>query len=65
MHVTVFLILYQPWLASIQNSQRGRPETAMGGSILPRATPLLLPHAARRWEALATATPLLHLHPMT
>jgi hypothetical protein len=31
----------------------------MGGSLLPRAAPLCLPRAAKRWEALATAAPLL------
>jgi hypothetical protein len=40
------------------------PETAMGGSLLPRAIPLLLPHA-RRWEALAATALLLLLHPTT
>jgi hypothetical protein len=36
----------------------------MGGLLLPRAAPPLLPRAARRWEALAAAAPLL-LHPIT
>jgi hypothetical protein len=64
MHV-VFSILGQPWLASIRSSQRGRLETDTGGSLLPRATPLLLSCVARRWKVLAAATPLLLLHPMT
>jgi hypothetical protein len=37
----------------------------MGGSLPPLAAPPLLPHTARRWEALAAAAPLLLLHPMT
>jgi hypothetical protein len=44
--------------------QRGRLETTTEGSLLPRAALLLLPHAVRRWEALATIAPLL-FHPMT
>jgi hypothetical protein len=60
MHVAMFLTLGQPWLASIQRSQRGRPETTMRGLLLPRAAPLLLPHA-RWWEALAATAPLLLL----
>jgi hypothetical protein len=65
MHVDVFSILGQLWLASIQSSRRGRPETAMVGSLLPRAAPLLLPHTARRWKTLVAAAPLLLLHLMT
>jgi hypothetical protein len=81
MHIAIFSTIGQPWLASIQSSWRGRSETATGGSLLPRATPLLLPHVrrwealaaaalvllprARRWEALAAATAPLLLHPMT
>jgi hypothetical protein len=65
MHVAIFLTLGQSWLASIRSSWRGRPETTIGGSLLPRATPLLLPRVAKRWEALATAALLLLLHPMT
>jgi hypothetical protein len=53
-----FSILGQPWLASIRSSRRGRPKTATEGSLLPRAAPLLLPHA-RRWETLAAAAALL------
>jgi hypothetical protein len=80
MHVAVFSTLGHPWLASIRNSRRGRPETATRGSLLPRAI-LLLPHArrwealgaviplllprARRWKALVAAVLLLLLHPMT
>jgi hypothetical protein len=64
MHVIIFLILGQPWLASIRSSQRGGLETATGGSLLPRAAPLLLPHVMR-WETLAPATLFLLLHPMT
>jgi hypothetical protein len=41
-----------------------KPETAMGGLLLPRDTPPQLPHGARWWEAIV-ATPLLLLHPMT
>jgi hypothetical protein len=59
MHVDVFSTLGQPWLASIQISWRGRPETAIIGLLLPRLAPFLLPHVARRWEALAAAAPLL------
>jgi hypothetical protein len=58
MHATIFSILGQPWLASIQSLWRGRPETATGGSLLPRAALLLLPRA-KRWYALAAAAPLL------
>jgi hypothetical protein len=65
MHVAVFSILGHSWLASIRSSRRSRPEPATGGSLLLQAAPLLLPRAARRCEALATATPLLLLHPMT
>jgi hypothetical protein len=57
MHVAIFSILGQPWLAIIRSSRRGRLETTMGCSLLPRVAPLL-PHA-RRWEALATTAPLL------
>jgi hypothetical protein len=53
-----FSILCQSWLASIQNSRRCRFKIVVGGSLLPRAVPLLLPRA-RRWEALAATTPLL------
>jgi hypothetical protein len=65
MHVAIFQSLDQSWLASIRSSRRGSPETATGGSLLPRAAPLLLPHATRRWEALAAAAPLLLLYSMT
>jgi hypothetical protein len=65
MHVAIFSTLGQPWLASIQSSRRGRPETTTVGSLLPRAAPLLLPHAARMWEALAAIAPLLLLRLMT
>jgi hypothetical protein len=58
-HVAIFTTLGQRWLASTQSSWRGRPKTAMEGLLLPRATPLLLPHATR-WEAPA-ASALLHL----
>jgi hypothetical protein len=35
-HMLLFFVtLGQPWLASIRSSQRGRPETAMGGLLLP------------------------------
>jgi hypothetical protein len=54
MHVTIFLTIGQTWLASIQSSRRGRPKTAIEGSLLPRV--------CRRWEALATAAPLLLPH---
>jgi hypothetical protein len=54
----VFSTLGQQWLASTPYTRRGRPETAMGGFLLPRAALLLLPHA-RRWEAPAAAAPLL------
>jgi hypothetical protein len=69
MHIAIFLTLGQSWLASIQSSRRGRLKTAMGGSLLPRAAPLLLPRA-RRWEAPAAAAQLLlprvrRLHRMT
>jgi hypothetical protein len=64
MHVAVFLTLGQSWLASIWSLWRGRLETTTGGSLLPQATPLL-PHVAKRWEALAVATLLLLLHPLT
>jgi hypothetical protein len=57
-YVAIFSILGQLWLASIRSSWRGRPESATGGSLLPRAALLLLPHA-RRWEAPAAATSLL------
>jgi hypothetical protein len=76
-----FFEVGQLWLANTQSSWRGRPETAMGGSLLSRAAPLLLPCArrwealatiaplflphARKWEALAAIAPLLLLHPMT
>jgi hypothetical protein len=59
----------QPWLASIWSSRRGRPKTAMSGSLLPRAAPLL--PRARTWEAPVIAEPLLlprarrRLHRMT
>jgi hypothetical protein len=42
-HVVVFSTLGQLWLASIRSSRRGRPETATGGLLLPRAKPLSLP----------------------
>jgi hypothetical protein len=58
MHVAFFVILDQPWLATIQNSRRGKPEIATGGLLLPRAAPLLLPRAMR-WKAPAIAAPLL------
>jgi hypothetical protein len=71
MHVVVFSTLGQSWLArSIQSSQRSKPKTYTGGSLLPQAAPLLLPRA-RRWEALAATASLLlpharrRLHPMT
>jgi hypothetical protein len=48
-------------LASTPCTRRGRPETATGGFLLPRAAPLLLPHA-RRWEAPAATAPLLLPH---
>jgi hypothetical protein len=57
-HVAIFSILGQQWLASTRSLQRGRPETATGGLLLPRAASLLLPRATR-WEALAAAAPLL------
>jgi hypothetical protein len=68
MHIAIFLTLGQSWLASIQSSRRGRLKTAMGGSLLPRAAPLL--PRARRWEAPAAAAQLLlprvrRLHRMT
>jgi hypothetical protein len=65
-----FSTLDQWWLASIRSSWRGKPETAMGGLLLPWAALLLLPRAWR-WEALNTAAPLLlprvrrRLHPAT
>jgi hypothetical protein len=59
MHAALFfVILGQPWLASTQSSRRGRPETTTGDVLLPRAAPLLLPHAMR-WEVLAAIAPLL------
>jgi hypothetical protein len=71
MHVVIFSILGQPWLArSIQSSWRIKPETAMRGSLLPQAASLILPRA-RRWEALVATALLLvpharrRLHPMT
>jgi hypothetical protein len=60
-----FSTLGQSWLPSIRSLRRGSPETATEDSLLPRASPLLLPRAARRWEALAAAAPILLLHPMT
>jgi Na+/melibiose symporter-like transporter len=48
MYVVVFSTLGHPWLASIQISRRGKLETAMIGSLLPRVAQLLLLHAARR-----------------
>jgi hypothetical protein len=59
MHVAVFSTLGQPWLVSIQSSQRGMPEFATGRSLLSRAAPLFLPHVCRRREALATAALVL------
>jgi hypothetical protein len=57
-HVAIFSILGQQWLANTQSSRKGRPETATGGLLLPQATPLLLPHATR-WETPAAAVALL------
>jgi hypothetical protein len=64
-HIVVFSTLGQSWLESIRSSRRGSPETATVGLLLPRATPLILLHVARRWEALVAAAPLLLLHSMT
>jgi hypothetical protein len=58
MHIVIFSILGHSWLSSIQSSRRDMPETAMGGSLLARATPFL-PPCIRRWEALAAAALLL------
>jgi hypothetical protein len=60
-HVAVFSTLGQQWLVNTHSSRRGRPETAMEGLLLLRATPLLLPRATR-WKAPAAAAPLLLPH---
>jgi hypothetical protein len=77
-HITVFSTLGHRWLASTRSSRRGRPETGMGGLLLPRsallilprgtrweapaAAPLVLPRVCQRREALAIAAPLLLPH---
>jgi hypothetical protein len=48
-------------LESIRSLRRGRPKTAMGGLLLPRATPLLVP-CTTRWKAPTIVALLLLPH---